>query len=71
MSLSNFTPDGTADSDVAFGAIAFQPVTGTFVNRTMTAASVFDPNQELNSNWPVTDLNTPIRSEKSLYDWAI
>ncbi|WP_406332279.1 hypothetical protein [Streptomyces sp. NBC_00203] len=70
VSLSNYSPTGSADKDVAYGAIAFQPVKGTFVHRTLTAASVFDPNQELNSNWPVTELNTPIRSEKSLYDWA-
>lgn len=71
VTLSNFTPTGSADHDIAFGAVAFQPVKGTFVHRTLTAVSVFDPNQELNSNWPVTDLNTPIRSMKSLHDWAV
>lgn len=70
VTLSNYTPTGDAEDDIAFGAVAFKPIQGTFVHRTLTAASVFDPNQELNSNWPVTELNTPIRSEKSLYDWA-
>ncbi|MEV6762871.1 Tat pathway signal protein [Streptomyces sp. NPDC051105] len=70
VSLSNYTPTGSADDDIAFGAVAFQPVQGTFVHRTLTAASVFDPNQELNSNWPVSELNTPIRAMKDLYNWA-
>ncbi|MGW0886123.1 golvesin C-terminal-like domain-containing protein [Streptomyces sp. NPDC002671] len=70
VSLSNYTPTGSADRDIAFGAVAFQSVQGTFVHRTLTAASVFDPNQELNSNWPVSQLNTPIRSMKDLYNWG-
>ncbi|MFY4721041.1 hypothetical protein [Streptomyces sp. LaBMicrA B280] len=72
VSLSNYTPDGSADKDIAFGAVAFQPVTGTFVRRTLTAAAIFDPNQELNQNFPVsTEFDTPLRSMKSLYEWAL
>ncbi|WP_393083884.1 hypothetical protein [Streptomyces sp. LN704] len=72
VGLSNYTPDGTADKDIAFGAVAFQPVSGKFVRRTLTAASVFDPNQELDQNWPVsTEVNTPLRSQKNLYEWAL
>ncbi|MEW1830239.1 hypothetical protein [Streptomyces sp. NPDC088196] len=69
VSLTNYTPDGTADKDIAFGAIAFQPISGTFVHRTLTAASIFDPNQELNQN--NTDFSTPLRSMKDLYDWGL
>ncbi|MEV6052337.1 hypothetical protein [Streptomyces sp. NPDC052107] len=72
VTLSNFTSDGTGDDDIAFGAMAFQPVKGTFVRRTLTAAAVFDPNQELNQNFPVsTEVDTPLRSMKSLYEWAL
>ncbi|MEV6024145.1 hypothetical protein [Streptomyces sp. NPDC052036] len=72
VTLTNYTPDGSADQDIAFGAVAFQPVSGTFVRRTLTAAAVFDPNQELNSNWPVsTEFDTPVRSMKSLYEWGL
>ncbi|MEU5596311.1 hypothetical protein [Streptomyces sp. NPDC020298] len=72
VTLTNYTPDGTGDDDVAFGAIAFQPVTGKFVRRTLTAAAIFDPNQELNQNWPVAnEFDTPLRSMKSLYEWAL
>lgn len=72
VSLTNYAPDGSADKDIAFGAVAFQPVSGTFVRRTLTAAAIFDPNQELNQNWPVsTEVNTPLRSMKNLYEWAL
>ncbi|XUM01716.1 hypothetical protein ACQ86F_34665 [Streptomyces venezuelae ATCC 10712] len=37
--------------------------------RTLTAASVFDPAQNLDSNMP-EHLNTPLRTRQTLYDWA-
>ncbi|MFG3208006.1 hypothetical protein [Streptomyces sp. NPDC048192] len=69
VSLSNSTPDGSGDQDIAYSAVAFQPVNGTFVHRTLTAASVFDPAQNLDSNMP-SELNTPLRTRQTLYDWA-
>ncbi|EME99876.1 hypothetical protein J7W19_01235 [Streptomyces mobaraensis NBRC 13819 = DSM 40847] len=71
VKLTNYAKGGTADEDVAWNSVAFKPIKGTFVRRSLTAAAVFDPNQELNSNSPVTELETPVRSMKSLYDWGL
>ncbi|MEU1038609.1 hypothetical protein [Streptomyces sp. NPDC005907] len=70
VSLSNYTPvGGTADDDIAWGAVAFQPIKGKFVHRSLTAAAIFDPNQNLDSNMP-EELNTPLRNAKTLHDWG-
>ncbi|MGW2426677.1 hypothetical protein ACWC0C_47345 [Streptomyces sp. NPDC001709] len=38
----------------------------------LTAASVFDPNQELDPGWAAGQLNvSPLKSEVALYDWAM
>ncbi|MFJ3769602.1 hypothetical protein ACIPQJ_33830 [Streptomyces sp. NPDC090082] len=37
--------------------------------RTLTAVSVFDPAQNIDSNMP-EDLHTPLRTRQTLYDWA-
>ncbi|MCK7623472.1 hypothetical protein MUU72_10260 [Streptomyces sp. RS10V-4] len=72
VTLSNYTKTGTADRDVAWNSVAFKPIKGRFVQRSLTAAAVFDPNQELNSNWPIsTEIDSPVRSMKSLYDWGM
>ncbi|MBH1935589.1 hypothetical protein I5Q34_15135 [Streptomyces sp. AV19] len=71
VKLTNYTKTGTADHDVAWNSVAFKPIKGKFVHRSLTAAAIFDPNQELNSNSPVTGLETPVRSMKSLYEWGL
>lgn len=72
VTLANYSKGGTADRDIAWNSVAFKPIRGTFVQRSLTAAAIFDPNQELNSNWPVsTEINSPVRSMKSLYDWGL
>ncbi|MFJ5590793.1 hypothetical protein ACIQCG_13665 [Streptomyces noursei] len=71
VKLTNYTKTGTADHDVAWNSVAFKPIKGRFVERSLTAAAIFDPNQELNSNFPVTEFNTPVRTMKSLYDWGM
>ncbi|MFH9426061.1 hypothetical protein [Streptomyces sp. NPDC017529] len=72
VTLANYTETGSADRDIAWNSVAFKPIKGKFVHRSLTAAAVFDPNQELNSNWPVsTEINSPVRSMKSLYDWGM
>ncbi|TPQ18436.1 hypothetical protein [Streptomyces sporangiiformans] len=70
VSLSTITPDGTGDKDIAYDAIAVEPINGKFVERSLTAAAIFDPNQNLNSNMP-EELNTPLRTMKTLYDWGM
>ncbi|WP_143660339.1 hypothetical protein [Streptomyces sp. JHA26] len=70
VTLSTIAQDGTGDKDVAYDAVAVQPINGRFVERTLTAAAIFDPNQDLNSDMP-EELNTPLRTMKTLYDWAM
>ncbi len=70
VTLTNYTKTGTADHDIAWNSVAFKSINGKFVHRTMTAASIFDPNQNLDSNMP-EELYTPLRTQKTLYNWAM
>ncbi|MEV8534091.1 hypothetical protein [Streptomyces sp. NPDC051211] len=70
VKLSTTAPDGTGDEDIAFDAIAIVPINAKYVERSLTAASIFDPNQSLNSNMPST-IKSPLRTMSTLYDWAI
>ncbi|MBY8870162.1 golvesin C-terminal-like domain-containing protein [Streptomyces sennicomposti] len=69
VTLSTITRDGTGDEDIAWDAIAVQPINGKYVERSLTAASVFDPAQNIDSNMPA-DMYTPLRTRQTLYDWA-
>ncbi|MGI5377111.1 hypothetical protein ACQEV2_23275 [Streptomyces sp. CA-251387] len=70
VTLSTITPDGTGDKDIAYDAIAVQPIDGEYVERSLTAAAIFDRNQNLNSNMP-EEVYTPLRTMKTLYDWGM
>ncbi|MET9348534.1 hypothetical protein [Streptomyces termitum] len=70
VSLSTITPDGTGDEDIAFDAVAVQPVSARLVERSLTAAAIFDPNQDLNSNMPWL-VHTPLRTMTTLYNWGL
>ncbi|WP_306318501.1 MULTISPECIES: hypothetical protein [unclassified Streptomyces] len=70
VSLSTITPDGTGDKDIAYDAVAVEPINGKFVERSLTAAAIFDPNQDLDSNMPA-EIQTPLRTMTTLYNWAI
>jgi hypothetical protein len=71
VSLSNATDDGAlGNHDVAFDAIAFVPIDGTLVSHTLDAVSLFDWNQDLNTNVPST-FTTPTRTMTTLHDWAV
>lgn len=70
IKLSSIAPDGTGDADIAFDAIAVVPINAKYEERSLTAASIFDKNQSLNSNMP-SAIKTPLRTMKTLYDWAI
>jgi hypothetical protein len=71
VSLSNYTPDGTADVDIAFGAIAFQPVNGTYVSDSIEADAYFDEDQNIDVRPESQMFNTPLKSRQDLYDWAV
>ncbi|WP_143664931.1 golvesin C-terminal-like domain-containing protein [Streptomyces sp. TLI_55] len=70
VTLSTITQDGTGDKDLAYDAVAVQPISGRYVERTLTAAAIFDANQNLNGNLP-EEFYTPLRSMKTLYDWGM
>ncbi len=71
VTLKNVTDDSTlGDHDVAFDAVAFVPVPGQAVNHTFDAVSLFDWNQNLNTNMSST-VNTPARTMQTLHDWAV
>jgi hypothetical protein len=70
VSLSTITPDGTGEEDIAFDAVAVEPVKARLVERSLTAAAIFDPNQELNSNMPV-EIASPLRTMTTMYHWGL
>ncbi|WEO93435.1 hypothetical protein A6P39_005035 [Streptomyces sp. FXJ1.172] len=71
VSLTNTTDDGALSAhDVAFDAIAFVPIDGTLVSHTLDAVSLFDWNQDLNTNVP-SSFTTPSRTMTTLHDWAV
>ncbi|MFJ8149869.1 hypothetical protein ACIQ6R_33235 [Streptomyces sp. NPDC096048] len=70
VTLSTIAPGGTGDKDIAYDAVAVTPINGKYVERSLTAAAVFDPNQDLNSNMPA-EMETPLRTMTTLYNWGI
>lgn len=71
VTLTNTTEDSRLSThDVAFDALAFVPIDGTLVSHTLDAVSLFDPNQDLNTNVNYI-FHTPSRTMTTLHDWAI
>lgn len=71
VTLNNVTDDAvTGAHDVAFDALAFIPVPGQLVTHTIDAVSLFDPNQDLNTNLNYL-MDTPVRTMTTLHDWAM
>lgn len=71
VTLSNYTHDGTADGDIAWGAVAFQPLKGTYVKDTLEADAFFDEDQDIDVRPESLIFNTPLKSRKELHDWAL
>jgi hypothetical protein len=71
VTLTNVTDDATlSNHDVAYDAVAFVPIAGTQVSHTLDAVSLFDQNQDLNTNVPY-EFDTPTRTMTTLHDWAV
>src|SRR3954467_11212244 len=68
--MSDNSASGTADDDVAFGAGAFQPVTGTYVTDSGAADAYFDEDQNIDVRPEAPRFDTPLKSRQALYDWA-
>ncbi|MFF3645398.1 hypothetical protein [Streptomyces sp. NPDC002564] len=69
VSLSTIAPDATGDKDIAYDAVAVTPIKGRFVERSLTAAAIFDPNQDLDGSMPEV-IETPLRTSTTLFRWA-
>ncbi|MFG3310280.1 hypothetical protein [Streptomyces wuyuanensis] len=63
------TFDVRRDKEIAYDAIAVQPINGALVERTLTAAAIFDPNQNIDTSMP-TEMVTPLQTRTTLYHWA-
>ncbi|MBN0048417.1 hypothetical protein JS756_30810 [Streptomyces actuosus] len=71
VTLSNYTDGGTADTDIAYGAVAFQPVHGTYVSDTLEADAFFDEDQNIDVRPESGIFDTPMKSRQALHDWAL
>ncbi|WP_188273459.1 hypothetical protein [Streptomyces sp. CBMA152] len=70
VSLTNVTGDSTSgELDVAYDALAFVPVDGTYEHHTFDAAAIFESNQNLDTDTPWL-MKTPMRTRQTIYDWA-
>ncbi|MFF3822190.1 hypothetical protein ACFYYD_37495 [Streptomyces bluensis] len=70
--LSTITRDGTGDQDIAFDAVAVQPISARYVQDTVEAVAFFDENQNVDTDPNSTVfLDTPFKNRQSIYDWGI
>lgn len=71
VTLSSVTSDGTGDEDIAYDAVAFVPITGTYVERNVDAVALFDEDQDIDTAAPAAWLGGPLTGRQALYDWAM
>jgi hypothetical protein len=71
VTLSSVTNDGTGEQDIAYDAVAFVPVTGTYHEESVEAVALFDENQNIDTASPESWLGGNLASRQALYDWAI
>jgi hypothetical protein len=71
VTLSSVTPDGSGVEDIAFDAVAFVPIQGTYHEQTVEAVALFDEDQNLDTAAPESWLGGNLASRQALYDWAI
>lgn len=69
VTLSNVTADGEGEDDIAFDAVAFVPIAGTYHEETLEADALFDENQNIDTDAPGW-LAGNLKDRKTLYDWA-
>lgn len=71
VTLNNVTDDSKlAAHDVAFDAVAFVPVSGTFQHHSFDAVSLFDPQQDITTHTP-TMVQSPLNTMQTLYAWGL
>nr|AAT09807.1 NocE [Nocardia uniformis subsp. tsuyamanensis] len=70
VSLGNVTPDGDGSQRIAWDAMAFIPVPGTFKEESVESVAVFDEDQNIDTEAPSSWLAGPLANRQKLYDWA-
>lgn len=71
VDLTSVTPNGDGSQDIAFDAVAFVPITGTYHSDTVEADAQFDENQNIDAGIPASWLAGPFAGRAALYDWAM
>ncbi|MFD9029306.1 hypothetical protein [Streptomyces parvulus] len=71
VSLSTITRDGTGDQDIAFDAIAVEPLSGTYVEQTINADAFFDEDQNIDAGRIAHLFDTPLKDRETLYNWGL
>ncbi len=70
VTLNNITGDPTSgDTTVAYDAMAFVPIQGTWQHHTFDAVSIFPSDINFDTNTPYF-ADSPMRTRQTLYDWA-
>ncbi|MDI5969405.1 SGNH/GDSL hydrolase family protein [Streptomyces sp. SL13] len=71
VTLNNITQDTTSgDSTVAYDAMAFVPIAGSWQHHTFDAVSIFSPDQNMDTAAPSWMDSSHLRTRQTLYDWA-
>ncbi|MBM9504146.1 golvesin C-terminal-like domain-containing protein [Actinacidiphila acididurans] len=71
VTLNNVTDDSKLGThDVAFDAVAFVPVSGTFQHHSFDAVSLFDPQQDITTHAP-SSFQSPLNTMPMLYAWGL
>lgn len=71
VQLSSITGDGTGDQDVAFDAMAFVPITGTYKEQSVESVAQFDEDEDIDTATPSSWLAGFLSSRQDLYDWGL
>lgn len=71
VTLTSVTPDGDGSQDIAFDAMAFVPINGTYHEESVEAVAVFDEDQNIDTPAPSSWLGGPLANRQALYDWGL
>ncbi|WP_229789890.1 golvesin C-terminal-like domain-containing protein [Pilimelia terevasa] len=71
VQLSSITSDGTGEKDIAFDAVAFLPITGTYKEQSVEAVAQFDEDEDIDTAAPSSWLAGFLSSRQELYDWGL
>jgi hypothetical protein len=70
VTLSSVTPDGDGTEDIAFDAVAFVPIAGTYKEESIESVALFDEDQNIDIAAPSSWISGELASRQSLHNWA-